>query len=261
HPDKSPTIVMVHGFRGNHYGLEEIAYMVPEFRVIIPDLPGFGDSASLTASRHDLEGYTNFLRNFIKGLGIESAIVLGHSFGSIIAAHFAAKYPSLASKLILVNPIASPPLKGPRGIMSGLTLAYYWVGGKLPPRVSRKWLSHPMIVLTMSALLTKTRDNSLRQKIHSEHLTHFSSFQTRAVVLESFYASIHHNALEKAEKISVPTLLIAGDQDEIAPLKDQYELKHAIKDSQLVIVPGVGHLIHYEAPISAAEAIKSFCQK
>jgi pimeloyl-ACP methyl ester carboxylesterase len=258
HPDRSPTIVMIHGFRGNHHGLEAIARLLPEFRVIIPDLPGFGRSQPLISNTHDIKGYSEFLRAFIAGLGIDKPVVLGHSFGSIIAAHFAATYPQLLSKLILINPIASPALEGPRGALTRLTIAYYWIGEKLPEKISRKWLGHPMIVLTMSALLAKTRDKELRRKIHSEHLAHFSSFQTRAVVLESFRASVNHTAVEKAEKITVPTLLIAGEKDDIAPLKTQYEMHHKLRDSQLVIIPGVGHLIHYEAPISATEAITNF---
>lgn len=257
HPDKIPTIVMVHGFRGDHHGLEEVAAMLPDFRIIIPDLPGFGASTPLEAT-HDIHGYCDFLHTFIEGLGIEDAVVLGHSFGSIIAAHFAATNPRQLSKLILINPIAAPPLKGPRGLLTRLTIAYYWLGKELPENAGRKWLGHPMIVLAMSAMLAKTRDKELRKKIHSQHLAHFSSFQTRAVVLESFQASVNNTAIEKADKISVPTLLIAGEQDDIAPLKGQYDLKHKIKDSQLVIIPGVGHLIHYEAPISATEAITKF---
>jgi pimeloyl-ACP methyl ester carboxylesterase len=259
HPDKSPTIVMVHGFRGNHHGLEEIARMLPEFRIIIPDLPGFGESTPLD-NPHTIDGYTKFLKAFILGLGLEKPVVLGHSFGSIITAHFAAHNPKMVDKLILINPIASPALKGPRGILTRATIAYYWLGEKLPEKAGRKWLSHPMIVLAMSALLAKTSSKELRKKIHSSHLTHFSSFQTRAVVLESFRASVNHTAIEKADMLTMPTLLIAGEQDDIAPLAAQYELKHKAKNAQLVIVPHVGHLIHYEAPVSATEAIKDFVQ-
>lgn len=260
-PAGTQTIVMVHGFRGDHHGLEDIVAELPKnWRVIVPDLPGFGESSEFK-SQHTIENYTLFLHEFIQKTTDQPVYLLGHSFGSIVAAHYAAEYPAAIKKLILVNPIASPALKGSKAIFSHLTVLYYWLGHKLPEKVGYRLLRSKAIVLTMSTLLTKTKDKALRRKIHQGHLAHFSSFQSGRVVMESFKTSVTHTATEKADYIKTPTLLIVGELDDIAPLKAQARLAHEIKDSQLVVVPRVGHLIHHEAPDIAAAAIDAFCRQ
>jgi pimeloyl-ACP methyl ester carboxylesterase len=259
-PNGQQTIVMIHSFRGDHHGLEDIVAQLPEkYRVIVPDLPGFGESPEFQG-KHDIENYTQFLYEFIDATTNQPPVLLGHSFGSIITAHYAAKHPKTITRLILVNPIASPALKGKKAIFSHLTVLYYWLGNKLPAKAGHKLLSSKAIVLTMSTLLAKTKDKALRRKIHRGHLAHFSSFQSRRVVMESFKASISHTATEKADTITTPTLMIVGEIDDIAPLNAQKQLHQKLTDSQLVIAPRVGHLIHHEAPDIAARAIAAFCE-
>lgn len=259
-PQSSETIVMVHGFRGDHHGLEDIVRALPaHYRVIVPDLPGFGESSEFHGA-HNIENYIQFLHEFMKETTDQSIFLLGHSFGSIITAHYAAMFPDTIKKLILINPIASPALKGKKAVFSHLTVLYYWLGHRLPQKAGQRLLSSKAIVLTMSALLAKTKDKTVRRRIHKGHLAHFSSFQSRRVVLESFKASVSHTATEKAEHIKTPTLLVVGEIDDIAPLKGQARLAHELATSQLVIVPRVGHLIHHEAPDIAAAAIDTFCQ-
>jgi pimeloyl-ACP methyl ester carboxylesterase len=53
-------------------------------------------------------------------------------------------------------------------------------------------------------------------------------------------------------------LLIAGERDEVAPLAGQFALLEAFPDARLDVIPGVGHLIHYETPEAAAHAVRAF---
>src|SRR5438477_13163780 len=115
--DKPHTIIMVHGFRGTHHGLQDIIRALPEYRIVIPDLPGFGDSTPMTGQKHDIAGYSTFVIEFARQMKLDrKPALLGHSFGSIVASHVAASEPQLFDKLILVNAIATPALKGPRKI-------------------------------------------------------------------------------------------------------------------------------------------------
>lgn len=101
---QAPVIVMVHGFRGTHRGLELIAGHLPEFRVVSPDLPGFGASPPMPGRTHDVAGYAAVIAGLIRQLAAGPVVLLGHSFGSIIAARIAATEPALVSSLVLVNP-------------------------------------------------------------------------------------------------------------------------------------------------------------
>jgi pimeloyl-ACP methyl ester carboxylesterase len=256
--DKPRAIVMVHGFRGTHHGLLDIIRALPDFKIIIPDLPGFGDSTPMDRV-HDIAGYSEFVRQFVQQLHLAPRpVLLGHSFGSIIAANVAAQHPELFEKLILVNPIATPALKGPRTVLSYGAKLYYQLGAALPERPGRALLSSKAVVQLTSTMLAKTKDKALLADIHRHHHRHFSSFQTRQALLEAFDASIAHTATEFAPNIHIPTLLIAGAADDIAPVKGQFALEHQLPQAQLVIIDHVGHLIHREAPKEAAEAITKF---
>lgn len=257
--EKPRTILMIHGFRGTHHGLHDIIRALPDFRIVVPDLPGFGDSTPMTDQRHDIAGYSAFIRQFVHEMHFtQKPTLLGHSFGSIIAASLAASSPELFDRLILINAIASPALKGPRKIMSYGAKLYYRVGAKLPEKTGRQLLSSKAMVSMTSRVLAKTKDKALRADIHRHHHRYFSSFQTREALLEAFDASIENTAADYAAHINLPTLLIAGAADDIAPLKGQLEIEQLLPDVRLIVVQDVGHLIHREAPKEAAEAISSF---
>ncbi len=256
------TIVLVHGFRGDHHGLEPVVAHLEGFRLISPDLPGFGESEPLHDARHDIEGYARWLRAFVTGLDLAGRVViLGHSFGSIIvsAALADTETPVLRpDDAILVNPIAAPALKGPRGILTRLAVFYYWLASVLPEKLGFALLRNGLIVRVMSVTMAKTNDRALRRWIHNQHDRYFSAFSDRRVVLEAFRASVSHDVSEFAPRIPERTLLIAADKDDITPVAAQKRLVVLFPDARLHVITGVGHLIHYEVPLEAAEQITAF---
>ncbi|PLC12693.1 hypothetical protein AUQ48_11270 [Kocuria flava] len=67
--DALPPLLLVHGFRGDHHGLELLARRLgPRRRVVVPDLPGFGRSEPLPRRPHDVPAYTAFLHRFLAAL-------------------------------------------------------------------------------------------------------------------------------------------------------------------------------------------------
>ena len=253
------TILVVHGFRGDHHGLLRVADHLPEMRIIMPDLPGFGRSEAFVRGPHSVERYGSFITDFMasRGLGPDT-VLLGHSFGSIVAAHFVANNPTAVRPLILINPIAAPALEGPKGVMTRLAVLYYMLAARLPQGPGLALLRNRLIVRVMSETMAKTRDRDLRAFIHGQHHAYFSSFADRDSLLESFTASVSHHVAEVAGKLDLPVLLIAGEKDEIATLPSQHSLLSRLPDGELKVIPGVGHLIHYETPEPAARYIRSF---
>ncbi|MFC5930269.1 alpha/beta hydrolase [Cryobacterium melibiosiphilum] len=258
-PAATTTIVMVHGFRGDHHGLEPVvAQNLPGVRIVSPDLPGFGESTPFPERSHDIDGYAAWLAGFVQQLAPTGRVVLlGHSFGSIIvSAAVAGGLP--ADAVVLVNPIAAPALSGPRGVLTRLAVFYYWAGARLPERLGYALLRNRAIVRVMSVSMTKTREPALRTWIHAEHDRYFSAFANRQVVLEAFRASVGHDVSEYARRITAPTLLVAADRDDITPLAAQHRLLRLFPQASLTVIEGVGHLIHYEKPAQAAAAITAF---
>lgn len=256
--DATTTILVVHGYRGEHHGLEPVIAHLRGLRVISPDLPGFGESGPLGSAKHDIAGYAAWLAAFVDAVGLDgSAVILGHSFGSIIIASAVAG--GLATpRLILVNPIAAPALKGPNRFGSLLTLGFYRVARALPERLGAGLLSGWPIVRGMSIFLAQSTDARVRRFVHDQHHTYFSRYATRDSVVEGFEASISSDVSMFAADIDVPTLLIGADNDPITSVAAQEKLEALFPDARLVILKGVGHLVHYEKPREAAEQIVAF---
>jgi pimeloyl-ACP methyl ester carboxylesterase len=252
------TVVLVHGFRGDHHGLEPVVAHLPGARILSPDLPGFGLSEPLKGRAHDIAGYVAWLDALLDELDLHGeAILLGHSFGSIVAsAAVAGGTPT--PRLVLVNPIGAPALAGPRGVLTRLAVAFYRVGATLPSRLGFAVLRSRVVTRVMSVSMAKTRDRPLRRWIHAEHDRYFSEFATRDMLLEAFRASVSHDVSEFAEAVTVPTLLIAAVNDDITPIAVQRQLVTHFPNARLVEIPAVGHLIHYETPQVAAAAIREF---
>ncbi|HEV7848298.1 MAG TPA: alpha/beta hydrolase [Mycetocola sp.] len=257
-PGDQPTIVMVHGFRGDHHGLEPVVAHLEGFHILSPDLPGFGESEPL-GNVHDIDGYAAWLNEFVSSVDLaEPPVILGHSFGSIVVSAALARTGLRAPRVILVNPIAAPALAGPRGILTRLAVFYYRMGAWLPERLGFALLRNRAIVRMMSVTMAKTKDRGLRRWIHNQHDLYFSAFGNRGVVLEAFRASVGNDVSEFAAGIVDRTLLIAADQDDITPIAAQRSLVDLFPAATLEILPGVGHLIHYEVPGQAAELIRRF---
>jgi pimeloyl-ACP methyl ester carboxylesterase len=259
-PAAERTIVAVHGFRGDHHGLLPVVARLGSYRVITPDLPGFGSSSPFRGSPHDVRAYAGWLRAFCADLvGEDRLVVLGHSFGSVISAAAVAGGLDPRS-LVLINPIAAPALQGPRAMLSRLAVAYYRLGAALPEPIGLALLSSPLVVRLLSEVMAATPDRRLRRWIHDQHHRYFSSFADRRVVLEAFEASVSHHVGEYADRISTPTLLIGGDRDDIVPVPALQRLAGRIADSRLLVLAEVGHLVHYEQAEPAAAAITEFLE-
>lgn len=251
--DATDTVLGVHGFRGDHHGLETIAAHLVGVRVIVPDLPGFGVSDPLPTS--DIDGYREWLRDFHAALGLDRrTVVLGHSFGSIVvAAAVAAGFDTRL--LVLINPIAAPALQGPRAVGTAIAIAYYRAGAALPARIGLGILRNPAIVRAMSVAMLKSHDRDLRRWVHDQHDRYFSAFADRTSVLEAFRTSVTHDVSEYADDIRVPVLMVAAERDDITAVPEQRALAARLADAELVVVPDVGHLVHYETPAAAADAV------
>ncbi|MGH1548886.1 alpha/beta fold hydrolase [Leifsonia poae] len=263
-PDADTTLVLVHGFRGDHHGLEPVVAQLRGVRMVSPDLPGFGESTPMTEAAHDIDGYGRWLREFVAALELPAGgrtVLLGHSFGSIVVAGALATASSGLARpdaVVLVNPIGQPALEGPRGVLTRLAIFYYWLAAVLPDRLGFGLLRNRVIVRVMSMAMAKTRDASLRRWIHDQHDRYFSAFSDRRVVLEAFRASVSHDVSEYAARIPERTLLVAAEKDDITPIEAEFRLRTLFPDAELVAIPDVGHLIHYETPVTAAEAIERF---
>lgn len=253
-----PTIVMIHGFRGTHHGLDLVARHMSGCRVIVPDIPGYGATEPLECE-HSVENYVDWLGQFIKDLQLtKPPVLLGHSFGSVIAASFVANNPKSVTKLILVNPIGAPALHGPRATLSKISSAYFWFGGMLPEPAATKWFSSNTFSKASVSTLVKTKSKEIKEYVNGQHKKNLSPHTSKRVICESYKASTKNTVRDWATDILVPTLLIAGDLDDVTSLDKQYELANLFPNAKLEVIKNVGHLTQYETPVEVVNAISKF---
>jgi pimeloyl-ACP methyl ester carboxylesterase len=256
--DAPTTIIASHGYRGEHHGLEPVVAHTTGIRWISPDLPGFGESSPMTELPHSIAGYGEWFSAFVRATGLEgSAVILGHSFGSIVTSQ-AVSAGLNAPALILINPIAISGLEAPHKVGTFVTVNWYRINNALPRPIAERLLRSRLATVFVTVSLAKSRDRALRRWIHDQHNTYFNRFHDRDFVIESFKASIENNVGEYVHDISIPVLLLAAELDDITPISSIHEMAERMTDARVTVLDGVGHLIHYESPAPAAAAITAF---
>uniref|UniRef100_UPI0028F028F0 alpha/beta fold hydrolase n=1 Tax=uncultured Rothia sp. TaxID=316088 RepID=UPI0028F028F0 len=270
--------LLVHGFRGDHHGLEIIANyllkLIPNVSIISPDLPGFGRSADLPESTLDedsIDAYVAWLQDFVERtnpLGLPLHVV-GHSFGSIVTSAFAAAHPNSLALLSLINPISEPALEGSQRVASRLASLYYRAGAALPEKIGYPLLRSQLITRASSEVMMRTKDKAMRRFINGQHAAYFGSFGSRRGVLSAYEASITHTAAEYAAAIRVPVQMLVAEDDDLGTPETARAMYATLSSrdlpatstgarERLDMIPEVGHLIHYETPRLAAELIADF---
>ena len=250
------TLVMIHGYRGNHRGLQAIAAGLTKYRVIIPDLPGFGESEHLKTT-HSIQAYSDWLHKFLGVLQLtDKAHLMGHSFGSLVVGFYSTQHKPIS--VSLVNPVSSPALEGQRAALTNLTKIYYSLASALPNALGQWLLRSKLAVMVMSVVMAKTKQRTLRRWIHSQHLANFSDFANVAVATEGYEASISMDLSKLAGLISSPVLVVAATLDDITEINTQRRVSELYPNSTYREIQGVGHLVHYEAPDQAARFITEF---
>ena len=287
-PEGSYPVLLVHGFRGDHHGLEIIANyllkLIPNVSIISPDLPGFGRSADLPENTQgkdaqgadNINAYVAWLNDFVKHTNParEDAQPLplhlvGHSFGSIVTSAFAAAHPNSLALLSLINPISEPALEGRQRVTSRLASLYYRAGAALPEKIGYPLLRSQLITRLSSEVMMRTKDRAMRRFINGQHAAYFGSFGSRRGVLSAYEASIAHTAAEYAAAIRVPVQMLVAEDDDLGTPETARAMYATLTSrdlpasstgarERLDMIPEVGHLIHYETPHLAAELIADF---
>ena len=251
------TIIMLHGFTGNHAGLVATGRLIKGARVIIPDLPGFGIS-DMPNEPHNIESLANSVAEFIKALKLKTPPILhGHSLGSIIATRIAVNYPNLIDDtLILQNATAKSSLSLKDGRMAGVLIssAYYWLGART--KFGKALVDSKAVSVQLTHMIASTENPELLKKIEDHHISDLK------YVRHKYYSKIYNSIIklgvnQSAPKITQKVMLISGVKDVVTPVKHQRELVSELKQGRLYEIDGVGHLTHFETPEKVAEYISS----
>lgn len=260
HSDKQMTIVMIHGITGSHKGFQYLEPLLSDYHLIVPDLPGFGQSDLPAKHKWTIKGIAQLSCQFVESLGLStSPVILGHSMGGLVVSAMISQNPSLFGDIILISPVPTRvAIRDSRRPGTKLGAWLYKIGYTLGKPGERLVKSRTISAIT-TKVMTKTNDKERRKAIRKHHwdnLDYISDIK--------FYATLHRDtnlrgAIDYVRVLrNKRTLLIVGEDDAVTPLAEENKLASAIKPESYVIISKVGHLIHYEKAAEAAEAIKAF---
>lgn len=264
HEDAPTTMVMIHGFSGSHEGFQYLVPLLPEIHLIVPDLPGFGVSDLPPRDDWSIDGLAQLANELVELLQLDTPpLILGHSMGGLVVSSMIYQQPQLYDdRAILISPVpTSVRIADPRRVGMILGALQYRIGRKTGRAGDRLVRSR-----TISRILTRTmlhtNDPIRRRAIYQHHfrnLDFISDFEFYEKILTDTnrLGSVHYADALRSKSV----LLLAGDKDTITPLREMKKFATAITPRKFVIIPGVGHLIHYEKSPEAAEAIRVFLKQ
>lgn len=247
--DPSP-IVLLHGSGASLQTWNEWVLLLKEdHRVISFDRPGFGLTGPNPSGDYSMAFYTGFTKSFLDRMGIRHCTLVGNSSGGRVAWHVAAAYPNRVDHLVLLAAGGYPrstPL--PMGLRIAQSRFFSPLLQHILPRSSvekglRASYGDPSKV--SSALVDRNYEITLRQG-------------NRKALGESMrQLGIDGSDAARISAITVPTLIMWGDRDTTVPLSDASRFQADIKNSELVVLPGVGHLAQEEDPSGTVAALKT----
>jgi len=248
-------LILIHGYGAGMWVWEkQIEILSHSFRVYALDLLGHGFS-DRPKIHYTAEAYIHFLKDFMVGVGIEKATLIGNSMGGGIAWAVAAVFPERVEKLILINCIPPDVLDQVRNdsfralvAIKDIPLLPHLVIATRSRR-SIKWILHEC-VSNIKLITPKILDRQYQlSKIKGTTWVLYSTFKNakEAPKLKDYLS-----------KINQPTLLLWGERDLIFPPSVGEGLHQAIKGSKFQVIGKSGHIPMWETPEKVNQAILSF---
>jgi 2-hydroxy-6-oxonona-2,4-dienedioate hydrolase len=232
--NSNKTLILLHGIGAS---AERWSRVIPTlsryYRIIIPDIIGFGYSDK-PAVEYTMDFFIDgFFKVFLENLGIAKANIIGSSFGGHVATEFAIRFNHMVEKLVLVSPAGMMKTSTPtldRYIMAALYPVYEHVYEAFSEMA---YDSHNAV-----------NEEIVMDFVNRMRLTN-AKYAFMSTVLGIRYAPKLQGRLSK---ITAPTLLVWGDNDRMIPVQYAKEYTDEIPENKLVVVKNCGHAPYVERP-------------
>ncbi|MBZ5654748.1 MAG: alpha/beta fold hydrolase [Acidobacteriia bacterium] len=263
------AIIVLHGGPDfdHSYLLPELDRLSDSFRLIYYDQRGRGRSAdrvqpedvTLASDIADLEKVRQYFH-------LDSVVLLGHSWGAVLALEYALRYPERVSHMILMNP-------GPASTADYKQLRKEWLEKRADDMERRKAISataaykegDPDAVIAYYRIhfkpaLARPEDYEkviarLRSSFTKEGILKARAIESR--LMNETWSSPEYDLLPKLKNLRIPTLVITGDH-EFIPAATAEHITQAIPNARMVMLKGCGHFSYLECPVAVREQIDDF---
>jgi pimeloyl-ACP methyl ester carboxylesterase len=231
-----PAVVLLHGWGATKELMLPISRRLADFRTVIPDLPGFGDTPA-PPSAWGPDEYAAWVLTLLDRLGIDRVHIVGHSNGGRIAIALAAGRPDRVGRLVLADSAGIRPRHG---------LAHWW-------RVRT-------FKMLRAASRASRLPRSMRERAERRAAARGSADYRAAsgTVRASMVRLVNADMRPQLSRLRASTLLIWGERDQETPLSDARTMEKLIPDSGLVVFEACGHFAYAEQPDRFARIVDVF---
>lgn len=233
------TIVILHGWGidGSRYSSLQKILEDAGFTVVAPDFPGFG-LEKLKKSVYNLSDYVKFLDKYLSQKISGNIVLIGHSFGGRVVTKYITGAPAKSLKGIILTGV--PLIRLPLSFRKKVGAAAASIGKSILPQPLK---NH------------RTLRNYLYRFIGE------MDYLKSGDMKETFVQIIGEDLENLLPEITVPTLLIWGENDKITPLEIAYQIQQKIPQAKLDISPDGTHKLPYEDPTFFARSVQEFISK
>ena len=237
---KGTPLFLLHSLLSDRASFDAIApALAKSFRVIVPELPGFGRSKAVGGGLPDI---ADRMAAAVRETG-EGAIVLGNGYGGFVALQMAISHPGIAARFIFADCGAAFSEEG-RQAFRNMAAASRAKGLAAITDVAMRRLFAPEFQAANPELMAGRRAAFLR---------------TDEEVFRAACAQLAELDLRpELHKVKVPALVLVGEQDEATPPPMSHELAAGLPDARLKIIPGCAHVPQLQAPRVFLDAIADF---
>jgi pimeloyl-ACP methyl ester carboxylesterase len=241
------VLVLVHGFAGDKDNFTRLeGHLVRNFRVIVPDLPGFGDATRDPAARYRMADQVERLHAFLNALGVDRMVLGGNSMGGFIASEYAARHPGQVRAVWLLD------AAGTEAAHNTPMLQAYLATGEFPLLIREPAGADLLIRSTMSRppYFPGFLKRVLAQRGINDYALHSEILKDLAInspMLESQY-----NALQ------TPALIVWGAEDRLLNPEAVQTQQRIFPASHCIVMAGIGHVPMIEAPRQTARDFLQF---
>lgn len=239
---RGEPIVLLHAFPlSSAMWEDQIEALATRFRVIAPDLRGFGSSAR-GQGLASLDQAADDLAALLDSLGLAQVTLVGLSMGGYIAFAVLRRHPALVARLVLADTRAgADSAEGRQGRESSAQLA---------ERAGAPAIAEQMLPKLLSAGASADVRDEVRKIILANDPAGIAAAQ-RAMAARPDSAAL-------LASLAIPTLIIVGSEDTLTPPSEAEAMQRAIAGSRLLTLAGAGHLANLEAPDEFSAAIEEF---
>src|SRR5215211_2593287 len=253
--EKAPALVLIHGFASSTLVWSKVFLALAEegYRVIAPDMLGYGYSAKPKHGEYTIAGQAKLLTRLLDALEIPRAIFVGSSYGGAVAATCALDYADRVEKLILVGtvnnnrPLAFKLMRIFGSPVFGDVVSPLLIGSRrlLRKRMKRVYDRHAWVLD--------------ERRVDARHFP-LRAAGTQRAIIRTVRGWDAERISRDAHLIRQPTLLVWGENDREIPLADGERLHGEIPGSRFVVFLNCGHIPHEEYPEAFTNVVNDFCK-